>query len=148
MRAQSDARRALIARADAGASTRDAALDCWVHSPPNSEDYTSIGTVDKMYADLFGKEGLYYEPVWEGCVARLCKVACALGDAEDARRWAGLAAALNRAYTGGDRGWEEVAAQPERTDWWGLRARKPELARGVRATPTTAEHAHPELEAG
>ena len=77
-----------------------------------------------MYVDLFEKERLYYEPVWEAYVARLCKAACAGGDGEGARRWAGLAAALNRAYTGEDRGWEAVAAAPERTDWWGVRARQ------------------------
>ena len=80
--------------------------------------------MDKMYVDLFEKERLYYEPVWEAYVARLCKAACAGGDGEGARRWAGLAAALNRAYTGEDRGWEAVAAAPERTDWWGVRARQ------------------------
>ena len=72
--------------------------------------------MDKMYVDLFEKERLYYEPVWEAYVARLCKAACAGGDGEGARRWARLAAALNRAYTGEDRGWDAVAAAPERTD--------------------------------
>ena len=74
-----------------------------------------------MYVSLFEAERLYYEPVWEGFVARLCKAACALEDAEEARRWAALAAALSRAYTGSGRGWDAVVARPERTRWWGAR---------------------------
>ena len=82
-----------------------------------------INRVDKMYMDLFEKEQLYYEPVWEGFAARLCKACCALEDAEGARRWASLASALNRAYTGADRGWDAVKEEPERIEWWGLRRR-------------------------
>ncbi|KAI1792422.1 hypothetical protein LXA43DRAFT_887569 [Ganoderma leucocontextum] len=141
---QSETRRALIARADAAHNARDAALAPWARTPPesmpDSDDYTSISTVDKMYMDLFEKEGLYYEPVWEGYAARLCKAACVLEDGEGARRWAELAAALSRAYTGSDRGWDEVAAAPERTDWWGVRARqgKHEFVPGVGSMLSTA----------
>lgn len=85
------------------------------------DDY--INRVDKMYMDLFEKEQLYYEPVWEGFATRLCKACCALEDAEGARRWARLAATLNRAYTGNDRGWADVEAAPHLTEWWGLRRR-------------------------
>ena len=55
---------------------------------------------------LFEAENLYYEPVWEAFVGRLVKASCALEDRESAREWAGLAAELNRAYTGEDRGWD------------------------------------------
>ena len=85
------------------------------------DDY--ITKVDKMYVGLFEKERLYYEPVWEGYATRLCKAACALEEGAEAKKWASLAAALNRAYTGTDLGWGAVAAAPERTRWWGARIR-------------------------
>ncbi|RDX42429.1 hypothetical protein OH76DRAFT_1362869 [Lentinus brumalis] len=116
---QSDTRRALIARADAGHTTRDAALERWADDPDMSDDY--VNRVDKMYMDLFEAEQLYYEPVWEGFATRLCKACCAVEDAEGARRWAGLARALSCAYTGDERGWAAVEAAPERTEGWGRR---------------------------
>ncbi|KAJ8475321.1 hypothetical protein ONZ51_g6631 [Trametes cubensis] len=125
--AQSETRRALIARADADLAARDAALERWLVSPGMSEEY--VNRVDRMYMDLFEKEGLYYEPVWEGFAVRLCKVCCALGDREGTQRWAELAAALNRAYTGSDRGWAAVVEAPERTRYWGLRKTRHEDAR-------------------
>ena len=84
------------------------------------DDY--INRVDKMYMDLFEAEQLYYEPVWEGFVARLCKACSAVEDAEGVRRWAGIAKALNRAYTGEGRGWAAVEAAPPCTESWGLRS--------------------------
>ncbi|KAI0643503.1 hypothetical protein C8Q79DRAFT_915392 [Trametes meyenii] len=118
---QSENRRALIARADSDIEGRDAALERWARTPSIPSDY--INHVDKMYMDLFEKERLYYEPVWEGFAVRLCKACCALKDSDGARKWASLAAALSRAYTGDGRGWQVVADAPERTDWWGRRCR-------------------------
>ncbi|KAI0708771.1 hypothetical protein C8T65DRAFT_740151 [Cerioporus squamosus] len=116
---QSETRRSLIARADAGHAARDAALERWVRDPDMPEDY--VNRADKMYMDLLEAEHLYYEPIWEGFVTRLCKACCAVEDAEGARRWAGLARALNCAYGGDERGWAAVEAAPERTEWWGRR---------------------------
>ena len=80
--------------------------------------------MDKMYMDLIEAEHpVYYEPVWEAFVVHVVKASCALEDRESARKWAGLAAELNRAYVGGDRGWDAVVAAPEGTAWWGLRRR-------------------------
>ena len=117
--ARSETRRALIRRADADNAARDAALEKWACDPALPDEHAN--RVDRMYMDVFEAEGLYYEPVWEGFAARLVKACCALGEGDGARRWAGLAADLNRAYTGDDRGWSAVAAAPERTPWWGLR---------------------------
>ncbi|KAI0773040.1 hypothetical protein BD413DRAFT_473253 [Trametes elegans] len=117
--AQSETRRALIARADSDIGARDAALERWARSPRVPDDHVS--RVDKMYMALFEAERLYYEPVWEGYAARLCKACCAVADRGGAVRWASLAAALSRAYTGSERGWDAVAAEPERTAWWGVR---------------------------
>ncbi|KAI0656124.1 hypothetical protein C8Q70DRAFT_922249 [Cubamyces menziesii] len=124
--AQSEARRALIARADADVAARDAALERWLVTPGIPDEY--VNRVDRMYMDLFEKEGLYYESVWEGFAVRLCKACCALGDREGAQRWAGLAAGLNRAYTGSDRGWAAVVEAPERTRYWGLKKTRHEDA--------------------
>ncbi|KAI0824330.1 hypothetical protein BC628DRAFT_1322891 [Trametes gibbosa] len=119
---QSETRRALIARADTDVELRNKTLEQWARTPSLPTDY--INRVDKMYVDLFEKEELYYEPVWEAFVCRLFKASCALEDSHGARRWANLAADLNRAYTGSDRGWHVVAIFPERTSWWGLRTLK------------------------
>lgn len=116
---QSETRRAMIARADSDVGSRDAALERWVRTPGIPDDFVNL--VDKMYMDMFEKEDLYYEPVWEAFVVRLYKACCALEDGDGARKWARLAADLNSAYTGSDRGWDAVAAAPERTDWWGIR---------------------------
>ncbi|KAI0628306.1 hypothetical protein C8Q77DRAFT_1068344 [Trametes polyzona] len=118
---QSETRRALIARADSDVEARDAALERWARTPGIPDDY--VNRVDKMYMAMFEKEKLYYEPVWEAFATRLCKACCALEDDAGARKWASLAAALNDAYTGGDRGWRAVADAPERTCWWGIRRR-------------------------
>ena len=122
---RSATRRALIARADADRPVRDAALERWARDPGLPDKH--INRMDKMYVDLFEAEHLYYEPVWEAFVARLVKASCALEDRESARKWAGLAAELNRAYTGEDRGWDAVVAAPEGTAWWGLRRRTRDL---------------------
>ncbi|KAI0350800.1 SET domain-containing protein [Trametes cingulata] len=123
---RSETRRALIRRADSNLAERNAALERWAHDPSIPEDY--VNRVDRMYMDLFEKEQLYYEPVWEGYAVRLFKASCALEDREGAQRWAQLASALNRAYTGSDRGWDAVVAAPERTEWWGLRRRMQQLS--------------------
>ena len=116
---RSETRRALIRRADTDNAARNAALEKWARDSALPDEHAN--RVDRMYMDVFEAEELYYEPVWEGFTARLVKACCALGDGDGARRWAGLAADLNRAYTGDDRGWSAVAAAPERTSWWGLR---------------------------
>ncbi|KAH9850856.1 hypothetical protein C2E23DRAFT_860881 [Lenzites betulinus] len=116
---QSETRRALIARADKDADSRNATLERWARTSSMPVDY--INRFDKMYVDLFEKEQLYYEPVWEAFVARLFKASCALADRDGARKWASLAADLNRAYIGSDRGWDALVVSPERTSWWGLR---------------------------
>ncbi len=118
---QSETRRAMIARADSDVHSRDAALERWARTPSIPDDF--INRVDKMYMDMFEKEELYYEPVWEAFVVRLYKACCALEDGDGARKWARLAADLNTAYTGGDGGWDAVAAAPERAGWWGSRRR-------------------------
>ena len=82
-----------------------------------------VGRADRRYMDAFEAERFYVDPVWEGCAVRLVKVCCALEDAESAKHWAQLAADLSRVYTGSDRGWDAVAAEPERTAWWGARRR-------------------------
>lgn len=111
----------MIARADSDVRSRDAALERWVRTPSIPDDF--VNRVDKMYMDMFEKEELYYEPVWEAFAVRLCKACCALQDGDGARKWARLAAELNTAYTGSSRGWEAVAVAPERTSWWGARRR-------------------------
>ncbi|TBU25750.1 SET domain-containing protein [Dichomitus squalens] len=122
----SEMRRRLIARADADAAARDAALARWACTPSLPDAHGAAG--DATYVGLFEAERLYYEPVWEGFVGRLCRAACARGDAEGAQGWAALAADVCRAYTGEGRGWDAVAAGPERTGWWGVRARAVEEA--------------------
>ncbi|KAH9895568.1 hypothetical protein C8Q73DRAFT_643391 [Cubamyces lactineus] len=141
--AQSENRRSLIARADADLDARDAALERWLQRPSPSIPDEYVNRVDRMYMDLFEKERLYYEPVWEGFAIRLCKVCCALGDREGAQRWAELAVGLNRAYTGSDRGWAAVVEAPERTRWWGLRTSRtkdasPRLVMEANAEPSAS----------
>ncbi|EJF61803.1 SET domain-containing protein [Dichomitus squalens LYAD-421 SS1] len=122
----SEMRRRLIARADADAAARDAALARWACTPSLPDAHGAAG--DATYVGMFEAERLYYEPVWEGFVGRLCRAACARGDAEGAQGWAALAADVCRAYMGEGRGWDAVAAGPERTGWWGVRARAVEEA--------------------
>ncbi|KAL1940971.1 hypothetical protein VTO73DRAFT_7607 [Trametes versicolor] len=124
---QSETRRAMMARADSDVGEREAALERWVRTPSIPDDF--VKRVDKMYMDMFEKEELYYEPVWEAFAVRLCKACCALEDGDGARKWARLAADLNTAYTGSSRGWEAAAAAPERTGWWGARLRSEEAQR-------------------
>ena len=53
---------------------------------------------------------------------RVCSTG-ALEEEEEARKWAEKAAKLSRAHVHHDAGWDAVARDPKKTDWWGRRAR-------------------------
>jgi len=74
------------------------------------------------------QEGYYDPAVWPVFFQRLCKAYSAIGDAQNVRETAKRAAQLSRAFTGHDCGWDAVAKNPERTNWWNLRRKNTSLA--------------------
>lgn len=99
----------------------NSALQSWVSDSTKPDDLILVEcmTIIKILDD----EKYYTDNVWAVWYQRLVKAYCALEDEENARKWAKKAAGLQRAFTLNDGGWEAVAKDPKKTDWWGLRAK-------------------------
>jgi hypothetical protein len=97
----------------------DRPLREWASNPSLPDDHIIKGSLKIL--GMMEDEGLYEEEIWKVHYTRLCKVFCALGDREAARYWAKKAAVMTTAVTGNDGGWDKVADDPEKTEWWGIR---------------------------
>jgi len=92
--------------------------------PIISKTVTDIGKqrLPNYLRDVGGaldREMIFY-PTYRIYLARAIVVArCALGEAKAARKWAGRAAQHMRAATGSDGGWDAIAREPEKCEWWG-----------------------------
>jgi hypothetical protein len=73
---------------------------------------------------------MIFHPIYWTYLARaIVMTRCALRDAKAARKWAQRAAQHTRAATGSDGGWDAIAREPEKCEWWGA-WNKPRL-RGI-----------------
>ncbi|KAK7680319.1 hypothetical protein QCA50_016559 [Cerrena zonata] len=98
----------------------ESALRRWVNDRTKADDL--ILAECHAMINVLDAERLYCEPVWTVWYERLVKAYCALEDEENVRKWAEKAAKLSRAYVLHDAGWDAVAKDPKKTEWWGLRA--------------------------
>jgi hypothetical protein len=94
-------------------------LKKWLKDPDLS-DAEFIRLYEEVW-ELMESERCHIEGAWPVAVQSLCKVHCALGDLEEAKKWAQIGMALSLAFTDDEGGWREVYEAPERTAWWGLR---------------------------
>ncbi|THH14045.1 hypothetical protein EW146_g6242 [Bondarzewia mesenterica] len=106
------------------------------HDPAIRKWVADVSLQDDMFLAPYLRLMGYFEAetyadadAWPGVLQRLVKVYCALGNAEEARKVARKAACLTMVFTGDDGGWTKVADAPEKTTWWGLRAKAKEAAR-------------------
>ena len=119
---ESDAARYAVLRAHSRLDSKDDSdLLTWISDPTQPDDVIVVAcnTVIKIFDD----EHYYEDPLWPIWYQRLVKAYCALEDEPNARKWAKKAAKLYQMFVGvgEDGGWEAVAKDPKRTDWWGLR---------------------------
>jgi len=119
---RSDLCRSVLATASGKPDPSDEfALNAWIADLSLPDDH--VIKHSKKMVGLMEEEGLYVENIWLIHYPRLCKAYCALQNLETAREWANKTAIMNTAFLGNDGGWNKVAAAPEKTNWWGLRAK-------------------------
>ena len=99
----------------------DSKLLAWVEDPTKPDDL--IVAECHSVLSLYDAEQCYPDRTWNIWYQRLVKAYCALEEEEEARKWAEKAAKLSRAHVHHDAGWDAVARDPKKTDWWGRRAR-------------------------
>jgi hypothetical protein len=94
-------------------------LKKWLKDPDLS-DVEFIRLFEEVW-ELMESEQCRIRGVWPVVVQSLCKVYCALGNLEEAKKWEQIGMALSLTFTNDEGGWREVYEAPERTAWWGLR---------------------------
>jgi len=65
------------------------------------------------------QEMIFYPTYWIYLARAIVIARCALREAKAARKWARRAAQHTRAVTGSDGGWDTIAKEPEKCEWWG-----------------------------
>lgn len=70
--------------------------------------------------EVLDREMIFYPTYWIYLARAMVIVHCALGEAKAARKWADRAAQHTRAVAGSDGGWDAIAKEPEKCEWWGL----------------------------
>lgn len=98
----------------------DADIRQWVNDRSQPDDLIIAPSL--LMIDIFDTEQTYIVGYWEYWYQRLVKGYCALGDEENAKKWALRAAKLHRAYALSGEPWDAIAKNPRNTNWWGLRA--------------------------
>ena len=72
---------------------------------------------------------MFSHPIpWIYLARAIVMVRCALREGEAARKWAERAAQYSRALSGSDGGWDAIAREPEKCEWWGMWS-KPQFRR-------------------
>jgi hypothetical protein len=70
--------------------------------------------------EVLDREKIFYPIYWIYLARAMVIARCALREAKAARKWADRAAQHTRAVTGSDGGWDAIAKEPEKCEWWGL----------------------------
>lgn len=114
----SDWRRSIIAASHTDPNDNND-VKLWIATPTLLDDgFTSSS---ELLIKIMQQEQCWEEEVWRAHLQRLYQVHAALENEGQVRKWAELAAALTIAFVGEDEGWSDVAMEPQRTNWWGLR---------------------------
>jgi hypothetical protein len=94
-------------------------LKQWLKDPTRSDNDT-IRDYEEVW-EVMESEQCHDQGVWPVVVQSLCKIHCALGNVEEAKKWAQVGMTFSLVFTNDEGGWREVYEAPERTAWWGLR---------------------------
>ncbi len=70
--------------------------------------------------EALDREKIFCPTYWIHLARAMVIVRCALREAKAARKWADRAAQHTRAIAGSDGGWDAIAKEPEKCEWWGL----------------------------
>ena len=127
-RARSDIDRPVITTTvkDIGTYYREMVYDWITHG---GNDHTRLLNYLHTAEAALDREMIFYPKHWI-CLARvIVMVRCALREGKAARKWAQRAAQHSRALSGSDGGWDAIAREPEKCEWWGT-WNKPRL-RGI-----------------
>ena len=86
------------------------------------EETDRAGLPNYLHAveEALDREMIFYPTYWIYLARAIVMARCALGEAKAARKWADRAARHMRAATGSDGGWDAIAKEPEKCEWWGL----------------------------
>ncbi|GLB44592.1 putative SET domain-containing protein [Lyophyllum shimeji] len=100
-------------------------LKKWAADPSLPDDH--VHKHSQLQLQLMDEEGVYIEELWFAHCEIICKALCALQDRKGVVKLAKKAAIMSTVYRGTRGGWQNVAAAPEKTPWWGLRKKTAEL---------------------
>ncbi|KAF8470423.1 hypothetical protein DFH94DRAFT_637585 [Russula ochroleuca] len=68
--------------------------------------------------EALDREMIFYPTYWINLARAIVTARCAIGEVKAARKWAARAAQHMRAATGSDGGWDAIAKEPEKCEWW------------------------------
>jgi hypothetical protein len=119
VRGRSDEERSIISTSvtDIGKYYREMVKD-WIIDEGN--DRARLPNDLQAIEEVLDQEMIFYPTYWIYLARAMVMVRCALREAKAARKWAVRAAQHTRAVTGSDGGWDAIAKEPEKCEWWGL----------------------------
>ena len=93
-------------------------VEDWIADEGN--DRARLPNELRAVEEVLDREKIFYAGYWIHLARVIVMVRCALREAKAARKWADRAAQHMRAATGSDGGWDAIAKEPEKCEWWGL----------------------------
>ena len=119
VRNRSDEERPIIFKhvTDIGMNYREMMED-WVTE--EGDDRARLPNYLHAVEEGLDREMIFDPTYWIHLARAIVVTRCALGEAKAARKWAGRAAQHMRAATGSDGGWDTIAKEPEKCEWWGV----------------------------
>ena len=127
-RARSDIDRPFIIKTviDIGTYYREIVHDWITHG---GNDHARLLNYLHTVEAALDREMIFHPIYWIYLARVIVMVRCALREGKAARKWAQRAAQHSRAFSGSDGGWDAIAREPEKCEWWG-KWNKPRL-RGI-----------------
>ena len=119
VRGRSDEERSIVSTSvtDIGKYYREIVED-WIIDEGN--DRARLPNDLHAIEEVLDREMIFYPKYWIYLARAMVMARCALREAKAARKWADRAAQHTRAVTGSDGGWDAIAKEPEKCEWWGL----------------------------
>jgi hypothetical protein len=93
-------------------------VEAWIMNEEN--DYARLPNDLHALEEALDQEKIFDPTYWIYLARAMVIVRCTLREAKAARKWADRAAQHTRAVTGSDGGWDAIAKEPEKCEWWGL----------------------------
>ncbi|KAI0271201.1 hypothetical protein BGY98DRAFT_937079 [Russula aff. rugulosa BPL654] len=93
-------------------------VEAWIMNEEN--DHARLPNDLHALEEALDQEKIFDPTYWIYLARAMVIVRCTLREAKAARKWADRAAQHTRAVTGSDGGWDAIAKEPEKCEWWGL----------------------------